>query len=252
MVNFFSWQILLLLFVCHAQALNFAVSPQIAEEIGKKVWQSECNGTLSGLVSWNKGEEFASLGIGHFIWYPKEKRGPFDETFPALLSFMKEQHVKLPSWLERCQNCPWNSKAEFDASENYKKELRTFLAQEIAVQTQFIIKRFEMSVEEMISGKNREQLMAHIEKLWQTPRGKFALIDYLNFKGKGTSSHESYAGKGWGLKQALEAMPADSTDPLADFVKSATHLLEERVRNAPPERQEERWLAGWKNRLNTY
>ncbi len=27
-------------------------------------------GTVSGLTSWNEGEEFASLGIGHFIWYP--------------------------------------------------------------------------------------------------------------------------------------------------------------------------------------
>src|SRR5258706_488493 len=44
--------------------------------IGKRVWQNECNGTISGLTAWNEGEDFASLGIGHFIWYPKGRRGP--------------------------------------------------------------------------------------------------------------------------------------------------------------------------------
>ncbi|PYK40467.1 MAG: hypothetical protein DME60_07965, partial [Verrucomicrobia bacterium] len=44
--------------------------------IGKRIWQNECNGTVAGLTSWNEGENFASLGIGHFIWYPKGQRGP--------------------------------------------------------------------------------------------------------------------------------------------------------------------------------
>ena len=52
-----------------------------ALKIGKKIWQNECNGTVAGLTSWNEGENFASLGIGHFIWYPKGQRGPFDESF---------------------------------------------------------------------------------------------------------------------------------------------------------------------------
>src|SRR6266446_3164255 len=46
------------------------------QRIGKKIWQNECNGTISGLTSWNQGEDFASLGIGHFIWYPQGRRGP--------------------------------------------------------------------------------------------------------------------------------------------------------------------------------
>ena len=40
------------------------------ERIGKRIWSNECNGTVDGLTSWNTGENFASLGIGHFIWYP--------------------------------------------------------------------------------------------------------------------------------------------------------------------------------------
>ncbi len=38
-----------------------------ALKIGKRVWQNECNGTMSGLTAWNKGEDFASLGVGHFL-----------------------------------------------------------------------------------------------------------------------------------------------------------------------------------------
>ena len=56
--------------------------------IGRKIWQNECNGTIAGLTSWNEGENFASLGIGHFIWYPKNQRGPFEESFPKLVSFI--------------------------------------------------------------------------------------------------------------------------------------------------------------------
>ena len=37
---------------------------------------------------WNPGEEFPSLGIGHFIWYPAGVDGPFIESFPRLLAFL--------------------------------------------------------------------------------------------------------------------------------------------------------------------
>ncbi|HEX4630297.1 MAG TPA: hypothetical protein VH188_04970, partial [Chthoniobacterales bacterium] len=58
------------------------LSPAETRRIGNKIWQNECGGTVAGLTSWNAGENFASLGIGHFIWYPKGVRGPFDESFP--------------------------------------------------------------------------------------------------------------------------------------------------------------------------
>src|SRR5215831_8990858 len=62
--------------------------------IGKRIWQNECNGTVIGLTAWNEGENFASLGIGHFIWYPRGQRGPFEESFPKLVSFMAVRGVK--------------------------------------------------------------------------------------------------------------------------------------------------------------
>ena len=50
--------------------------------LGNRIWKNECAGSVAGLVSWNDGEAFPSLGIGHFIWYPAGYTGPFDESFP--------------------------------------------------------------------------------------------------------------------------------------------------------------------------
>jgi hypothetical protein len=75
------------------------ISSTDAQRIGKRIWQNECGGTISGLTSWNVGENFASLGIGHFIWYPKGQRGPFDESFPKLVRFVSAHGAKLPPFL---------------------------------------------------------------------------------------------------------------------------------------------------------
>ncbi|HEX5176321.1 MAG TPA: hypothetical protein VFV83_04785, partial [Chthoniobacteraceae bacterium] len=69
------------------------------ESIGRRVWENECNGRRDGLTSWNTGENFASLGIGHFIWYPRGVDGPFEESFPKLVQFLAKNRVSLPAWL---------------------------------------------------------------------------------------------------------------------------------------------------------
>src|SRR5438105_12250895 len=120
-----------------AQALAvIALSHAEALRIGKKIWLNECNGTVAGLTAWNEGEDFASLGIGHFIWYPKGKRGPFEESFPKLVSFMSNRGAKLPTVLlgvSRGRPCPWNSRAEFVRAEHTLEmnQLRRFLADTI-------------------------------------------------------------------------------------------------------------------------
>src|SRR5437588_12141648 len=103
----------LLLFVPVANAIN--LSRAEAMRIGRKVWQNECGGTVAGLTSWNSGENFASLGIGHFIWYPRDQRGPFEESFPKLVEFVSARGAKLPEFLLSGNDvaCPWNSRAEF-------------------------------------------------------------------------------------------------------------------------------------------
>jgi hypothetical protein len=231
------------------------VSPQVAEQIGAKIWKNECGGTLEGLTHWGKNENFPSLGIGHFIWYPAAKRDRFTEGFPPLLAFLKSQNVTVPAWL--MDTCPWNSRDEFYAELDSPKmkELRQFLYDTRNFQAVFIANRLEKALPQMIEKlppADKEKITATFNKLAGDPQGLYALIDYVNFKGEGTSPTETYKGQGWGLLQVLQAIPATSKNIVADFVECAKNVLARRVQNSPPERNEGRWLKGWSNRLETY
>ena len=235
-----------------------ALTPRELAVIGRRVWQNECDGTREGLTSWNAGENFASLGIGHFIWYPKGINGPFEESFPMLLKFFVANAVKMPAWLKPEETCPWNTRAEFLAAIKSEKttELRDLLASTIPVQARFLAQRMELALPKMLAvapANQRAKIKANYERLAATPRGIFALIDYVNFKGEGTKDTERYAGEGWGLLQVLEGMgESEGASPAALFAKSAEDVLTRRVHNAPPDRHEERWLGGWKNRVRAY
>ena len=89
------------------------------------------------------------------------------------------------------------------------------------------------------------------EKLAASGKGTFALIDYVNFKGEGTNPSERYNGEGWGLLQVIEGMKDDAS-PLQAFSDSAARVLARRVKNSPPERNEDKWLAGWVRRVDSY
>ncbi|SRR5581483_9186403 len=221
-------------------------------QIGKRVWRNECNGTIEGLTSWNAGEDFASLGIGHFIWYPKNQRGPFEESFPKLVTFCEARGEKPPAFTRGA--CPWNSRAEFrrDFHDERMNALRKFLAGTIALQTDFLVQRMQQSLPKMLAQtSNAEKVRRNFERLSQSSHGVFALIDYVNFKGEGTLATERYKGEGWGLLQVLETM-RNSDDAVRAFSDAAKEVLTRRVQNAPVERHEERWLTGWKNRVESY
>jgi hypothetical protein len=240
---------------------GIAISHSDALKIGKRVWQNECNGTISGLTSWNKGEDFASLGIGHFIWYPTGRRGPFEESFPQLVSFVSKRGAKLPTVLlgvGRGEPCPWNSRAEFLRAQNTVEmnQLRRFLADTIDLQAEFLVARLEAALPKMLAEatpSDRTNVKQQFERLTRTPQGCYALIDYVNFKGEGVLHTERYQGQGWGLLQVLEAMHGNSDATAADeFARAAKAVLTRRVQNAPPERHESQWLTGWLRRVNSY
>jgi hypothetical protein len=237
------------------------ISHSDALKIGKRVWQNECNGTISGLTSWNQGEDFASLGIGHFIWYPKGRRGPFEESFPKLVSFVSTRGAELPTLLlnvGRGQPCPWNSRAEFLQAQNTAQmnQLRRFLVDTIDLQAEFLVARLEAALPKMLAEAapaDRTNVQQQFERLTKTPQGCYALIDYVNFKGEGVLHTERYQGQGWGLLQVLEAMKGNSDSGAADeFARAAKAVLTRRVQNAPPDRHESRWLTGWLRRVNSY
>jgi len=232
------------------------ISSADAQRIGKRIWQNECGGTISGLTSWNPGENFASLGIGHFIWYPKEQRGPFDESFPKLVSFVYARGAKLPQFLLPGHDsfCPWNSRAEFQQAVDSPKmkQLRQFLVDTIDLQAQFLITRLQEALPKMMSqAADRENLQRQFERVASTAQGCYALVDYVNFKGEGTLASERYRGQGWGLLQVLENMH-NSQSALDEFAASAKTMLRRRVANSPPERGEARWLSGWLARVDGY
>ena len=111
-------------------------------------------GTVAGLTSWNKGEYFASLGIGHFIWYHGKRRGPFEESFPPLIRFIKAKGVSgIPSWITPTTKCPWTSREAFLAAKDSAKmkELRAFLHRTIPTQTAFILQRLEKALPKMLA-----------------------------------------------------------------------------------------------------
>ncbi len=241
-------------------ASSVTLSEVEATRIGRRIWQNECDGTIAGLTSWNEGENFASLGIGHFIWYPKGVRGPFDESFPKVVDFISARGAKLPQLLlaGHPSYCPWNTRADFLlASQSAEmKQLRHFLADTVDLQARFMVQRLQDALPKMLREapvSGRARIQRNFEKVAATAQGLYALVDYVNFKGEGVLASERYRGEGWGLLQVLEGMPeASNNSATKDFAQSAKVVLNRRVQNSPPERNEARWLPGWLNRVNTY
>ena len=242
-------------------ATNTAVATSELQWIAEKVYINETGGNPEKLVSWNAQEEFASLGIGHFIWYPVGRTGPFTETFPALLSYMQTQGVKMPTWLYTCAaaGAPWPNKAAFEqaAMDPEVKELRRFLDQTRTLQANFMAMRLQQTLPSLLAqlpAPLQPQLLARYQAVERSPGGLYALLDYVNFKGEGTNPRERYQGQGWGLLQVLLAMTPVEPGPMAlqEFARAAEQVLTQRVANSPVERHEANWLAGWRKRIASY
>jgi hypothetical protein len=233
-----------------------SLGPAERVKVANKIWENECGATIEGLTHWNRGESFGSFGIGHFIWYPEGKKGIYEETFPGFLSFLEEKGEVIPPYLSK-KGCLWSSREEFlEKKEGTEaRSFRRFLYSTKELQLQFIEKRQEVVIKRMkaeLLGEEKEAFTRAFEKMQRDPRGQFALIDYLNFKGSGLDKKESYNGKGWGLLQVLLNLDLAAPDVMEAFVFSAKQLLEERVKNSPQDRGESRWLLGWNNRVDGY
>lgn len=234
-----------------------AMSRADLDRIGKRIWENECAGSVEGLTSWNSGEDFASLGIGHFIWYPTGTSGPFDESFPKLINYLQQSGVKLPRWLVTARGCPWPDRTAFqkDHGSAQQKELRDLLSRTVAEQTQFIMQRLAAATPQIQSaaGNNGKRVATNLQLLSQSTAGNFAMIDYVNFKGEGLKAEERYNGQGWGLLQVLTEMEAaDARSAPKAFADASQRVLTRRVQNSPPARGEKKWLDGWKNRCRSY
>lgn len=229
--------------------------------IADQIFQNECNRQIPCLTSWNVGEDFPSLGIGHFIWYRAGQQERFVESFPALLGYFVMRGVPLPDWIAGLPgwDAPWPDREAFLSEQNSERmlQLREFLVETRAIQADFIVQRMQDSLPGLMSASERPQAVSR--QFYEVanavaPYGMYALIDYVNFKGEGTSPAERYQGQGWGLLQVLEYMldHPDDSEVLVRFAAAARAVLAQRIANAPPERGEERWRNGWNNRTLTY
>jgi len=255
-----SFTAVILIFPCKL-AVAGAESGQM-DHIARLIFHNECNGREACLTSWNKGEEFASLGIGHFIWYPQgtpENNKHFSESFPGLIYFMRQQGVVIPAWIHADQGCPWQNRKVFENTQKIQKmtELRLFLIKTMPFQACFMQKRLKQALPLIlvrVPEKRRNHIRQQFERVEAAPMGMYALMDYVNFKGEGTNPKERYQGHGWGLLQVLEHMQGteSGTAAIKEFAVTASRLLTRRVALSPPERHESRWLAGWRKRIHTY
>ena len=239
---------------------KFQLTSHELEWLGEQIYSNECNTNFECLTSWNSGEDFPSLGIGHFIWFRADQESTFEETFPQLIKFMNTKNTPVPAWLNEKSdpNSPWTSRKNFYANfdSGKMKEVRNFLAQQKALQVEFIVLRFNQTLNQIILDFP-ESVRPEIKDMIRTiisredTLGLYALIDYVHFKGTGLSHKERYLGHGWGLRQVLNEMLKKPVT-LPSFVESAENVLARRVNNAPIERNERQWLAGWSKRLQTY
>src|SRR5260370_37483318 len=198
-----------------AGAAAFAQSIQLsnsqAEQIGRRIGQNESGGTGSGLTAWNSGEDFASLGIGHFIWYPTGRRGPFEESFPPLLQYLISNGITVPVWLKTAEGWPLSDRAQFlaDQQSPRMKDLRSLLNGTIALQARFAASRLEQALSKMLEAvpkAERAKIRNNFFRVAVTSLGPYALVDYVNFKSEGTLLTERCLCEGLGLLQVLESM----------------------------------------------
>ena len=145
----------------------------VAKKVGQRIWLNETNGNRDAITSWNANEEFASLGIGHFIWFPAGKTATFEEDFPPLLEFLRKESVHLPSWLDKTPipPCPWTNRTDFMKKFNSPemKQLRQFLLDTMAGQTQFLVARAQGAMDKILENTpdnvERERIISQFSRI---------------------------------------------------------------------------------------
>ena len=229
--------------------------------IGRKIYANECGSKPENLITWNRGEAFISLGIGHFIWYPQGQSGPYTESFLSFIRYAVHRKVVLPEMLagDPMPGCPWPDRASFLAAQNdpETRALRAFLEGTIALQTRFLLIRLERALPRMLKATPRHRQSGVEQKFYRVARtahGRYALVDYVNFKGEGISPTERIDGKGWGLLQVLEDMDPKKTlvDAEKEFAAAAERVLTRRAYADPRPHVRRQWLRGWIWRVRTY
>ena len=178
-----------------------------------------------------------------------------------MIRYLKSNGSDVPDWLLQQVEIGslWNSREELEQARGSEKfqALQKLLIDTSGLQVSFLFKRLDKALPRILTATNQsshELITRRFYRLKNSPGGLYPLVDYVNFKGEGSVPAEGYKGEGWGLLQVLETMEDTPAGPeaLAAFSIAADKVLTRRVSNSPPERNEQRWLPGWRVRLMTY
>ncbi len=259
------WFFIVLLTLVATPVYGEVVWPDLTQNellwVSERIYQNECSGKPKYLTHWNEGEEFPSFGIGHFIWYPQGREGPYTESFLAFTRYAAHRKVRLPEMLDGdpVPGCPWPDRATYLADRNSAEALalRAFLVDTIPLQTRFLLIRLERALPRMLKVTPLHRQSAVEQKFYRvarTARGRYALVDYVNFKGEGISPTEQIDGNGWGLLQVLADMDPQKTLISAEkeFAAAAERVLTRRAYADPRPHVRRQWLSGWARRVRTY
>lgn len=249
-----------------AAVSRIEITPAVAAKVGRQVWLNETSGDDDMITAWNPAEDFASVGIGHFIWFPAGLETRFAESFPKVLAFLRSNGAKPPAWLDSDPPppCPWRTRADFRRNfhGSQMRGLRQFLHQTVGLQTLYLVERMKAALPKILESLPSDQERAHVRaqflRVASASPDLYPLIDYINFKGEGVAPSETYPSRvtgepeGWGLKHVLQTMQGTSPERsvvLAEFADAAAFVLARRIRNNPPNR---RWEKGWLKRTETF
>ena len=229
--------------------------------IGDKIFKNETGGRIDQLSHWNLREDFASMGIGHFTWYPAGRKQRYGNTFPGLLDYLVKNGVQLPQWVQRArfEGAPWRTREQLMQAKNTPevKQFSQLLYNTRHLQAKYIMDRAMRAMPKLVKTTPphlRNLVANNLNAVANSRGGRYVLVDYTNFKGEGLSRNGGYKGQNWGLLQVLEDMRPSQVGPQAlnEFADASMRILERRVRNSDPKRNERKWLPGWRNRTNTY
>lgn len=250
--------ILLLLFSHHATFAS--ISEQDAKKLGMLIWNNEADKRVDLLAYWGSYSSFPEIGIGHYIWYPQGKTGPYTAQFPSLCAYLQSCGVQFPQWLldaYRAGGAPWQTRDEFMQDTERTNQLRDFLASTVDLQTHFMIKRIEDEWQDILAAAPAHRqagLQYYFDLMRASLLGTYALVDYLNFKGSGLNPHEERNGHRFGLLQVMLDMPDGLTEEniTKAFAICAARRLVHYIAQFEPEYRPVKFLAGWVKRVSTY
>src|ERR1019366_10419818 len=82
-------------------AMAFKISKADTLLIAQRIFKNECDVEKDCLLEWNMGEDFLSLGLGHFIWLPANAPSIFKESFRSYLQYARQKGEIFPVWLDK-------------------------------------------------------------------------------------------------------------------------------------------------------